>query len=279
MCGRFARSLGRNRWFVSRRQSGSSRVPGRWTSIGNSFRLPWGKRYAAAGGFGLFPAVVVPVLRALQTMASADAGVARRRSRISAASALGVVVRSVEGGDHRGSAGVGGGTAEERGVLAVLAALRLRDPGLPAVSRRRRKGRWSVRCATSGTGFCYGLGSSCRTRTTNESGAALAGDGGQRPGPRDVEGGPVGSLRAGAFFVGSRWRRDRIRAWGRCLLRPRIARVLSKPAADPGGAPESGGVWAARGGAGMTSVSRHERISGQLVDLKHRRGLWKRWTR
>ena len=39
-------------------------------------------------------------------------------------------------------------------------------------------------------------------------------------------------------------------------------------AAGGGGAPESGGVRAARGGAGMTSVSRHERISGQLVDLK-----------
>ena len=39
-------------------------------------------------------------------------------------------------------------------------------------------------------------------------------------------------------------------------------------AAGGGGAPQLGGVWAPRGGAGMTSVSRHERISSQLVDLK-----------
>ena len=40
MCGRFARSLGKNRWFGSRRLR-VGRV--RWTS--RSF-LPWGKRYA-----------------------------------------------------------------------------------------------------------------------------------------------------------------------------------------------------------------------------------------
>ena len=40
-------------------------------------------------------------------------------------------------------------------------------------------------------------------RGPERPGAALAGDGGQRPGPRDVEGSPVGLLRAGAVFVGA----------------------------------------------------------------------------
>ena len=157
-----------------------------------------GEAVCAAGGFGLFPAVVVPVLRAPDD-GSSDAGVGGGVS-VFRRGALGVVVRSVEGGDHRGSAGVGGGAAAERGVLAVLAALRLRDPGLPAVSGADEREGGASGALHPGRVFLW---AGVRVgRGPERSGAALAGDGGQRPGPRDVEGSPVGSLRAGAFLLG-----------------------------------------------------------------------------
>ena len=195
-----------------------------------------GEAVCAAGGFGLFPAVVVPVLRAPDD-GSSDAGVGGG-VRVLRRGALGVVVRSVEGGDHRGSAGVGGGVAEERGVLAVLAALRLRDPGVPAVSGADEREGGASGALHPGRVFLW---AGVRVgRGPERSGAALAGDGGQRPGPRDVEGSPAGSLRARASFVGAVGRAS-LFGCGRCLRNPRRSAIDAEVVVERRSLAEYGG--------------------------------------
>ena len=223
------------------------------------FRLPWGTRYALV--------VVLAFSRLLwfrfyerQTM-----GVLMRGLEEAFAYFGGVpwelLFDQLRAVDHRGPAGVVRDVAAEPGVRAVRAPPRVRDPGVPAVSGADEgEGGASDQLHPARVLLWAGVRVG---RGPERPGVELAGQRGERAGARDADGGSAGPVRAGAAVVAP--------VGGAALCRCPAGLFGTSgggAAAGGGGAPEPFGVWRGRGGWEMTSGSRHERISGQLVDLK-----------